>query len=141
MTPHVGEFCRLTGDTIAWIQSHFIEKAVDFARTYDVICVLKDFHTITANPYGLSFLNLSGNNGMATGGSGDVLSGIIGAFLAQGMKGMDAASMGVYIHGLAGDIARESMGTHAMIASDLIDGLKEVWKGTEYAEYESICRD
>lgn len=134
MTPHLGEFARLTNNSIVWIQNHFVESAIDFARTYDVICVLKDFHTITANPYGLSYLNLTGNNGMATGGSGDVLSGIIGAFLAQGMKGMEASSLGVFVHGLAGDFARQKMGTHSMMASDIIDALKEVWKGTDYAE-------
>ena len=134
MTPHLGEFSRLTGHSVAWIQNHFVESAVEFARTYDVICVLKDFHTITANPYGTSYLNLSGNNGMATAGSGDVLSGIIGALLAQGLKGVQAASYGVYIHGLAGDVACCKMGTHAMMASDIIEALQEVWKGTDYAK-------
>lgn len=134
MTPHLGEFSRLSKNSVEWIQNHLIDSAVDFARTYDVICVLKDFHTVTANPYGLSFLNLSGNNGMATAGSGDVLAGIIGALLAQGLKGMEASSFGVFIHGLAGDIAREKMGTHSIMASDIIDALKEVWKGIDYAE-------
>ncbi len=135
MTPHLGEFSRLTNNTVHWIQSHFIESAIDFARTYDVICVLKDFHTITAVPFGLSYLNLSGNNGMATGGSGDVLAGIIGSLLAQGVKGQDAAAYGAYIHGLAGDQTRNKIGTHAMMASDIIEALREVWKGTENAEY------
>ena len=134
MTPHLGEFSRLTNQTIHWIQSDLVESAVDFARTYDIICVLKDFHTVTANPYGLSYLNLSGNNGMATGGSGDVLSGVIGALLAQGMKAQDAAAYGVYIHGLAGDIARTYSGCHALIASDIIEALKDVWKGTDYVK-------
>lgn len=134
MTPHLGEFSRLTGNSISWIQNHLLETAIDFARTYDVICVLKDFHSVIANPYGLSYLNLSGNNGMATGGSGDVLSGIIGAFLAQGMKGSSAAAYGVFIHGLAGDAARKNMGTHAMMAGDIIEALKDVWKGIDHAE-------
>ena len=134
MTPHLGEFSRLTKTSVEWIQNHLVESAIDFARTYDVICVLKDFRTITANPYGLSFLNLSGNNGMATGGSGDVLTGIIGAFLAQGQKGMDASAYGVFIHGLAGDLAREKMGTHSIMASDIIDALKDVWKGIDHAK-------
>lgn len=134
MTPHLGEFSRLTKQTINWIQSNLVESAVDFARTYDVICVLKDFHTVTANPYGLSYLNLSGNNGMATGGSGDVLSGVIGALLAQGTKVQDAAAYGVYIHGLSGDIARTYSGCHALIASDIIEALKDVWKGTDYVK-------
>lgn len=134
MTPHLGEFSRMTNHSIEWIQNHFIESAIDFARTYDVICVLKDFHTLTINPYGLSFLNITGNNGMATGGSGDVLSGVIGALLAQGLKASDAAAYGVYIHSLAGDMAKEHTGYHAMIASDIVEALKEVWRGTEYAQ-------
>ena len=68
---------------------------------------------------------------MATAGSGDVLTGIIGAFLAQGYKGADAAAYGVYVHGLAGDYAKRSMGTHAITASDIIEGLKEVWNKVE----------
>ena len=71
---------------------------------------------------------------MATGGSGDVLAGIIGALLAQGLKGMEASSYGVYIHGLAGDLVREKMGTHSIMASDIIDALKEIWKGIDHAE-------
>ena len=130
-TPHLGEFSRLTNQSIAWIQNHLIESAVDFSRTYDVICVLKDFHTVTANPYGLSYLNLSGNNGMATGGSGDVLSGMIAALLAQGMKGQEASAYGVYLHGLAGDYAKEQAGCHGMMASDIINALKDIWKGID----------
>ena len=135
MTPHLGEFSRLVNKSIFWIQNHFVESAVDFARTYDVICVLKDFRTITANSYGLSYLNLSGNNGMATGGSGDVLAGIIGALVAQGINGAEASAFGVFIHGLAGDAARQKMGTYSVMASDIIDGLKDIWKGIDYAEY------
>ena len=135
LTPHLGEFSRLDKKTVDWIQHHLVESAIDFARTYDVICVLKDFRTVTANPYGISYLNMSGNNGMATGGSGDALAGVIGALLVQGVNGVEASAMGVYIHGLAGDVAREKMGTHSVMASDIIDGLKEIWKGIDYAEY------
>lgn len=135
LTPHLGEFSRLVNKSVFWIQNHLVESAIDFARNYDVICTLKDFRTVSASPYGMSYLNLSGNNGMATGGSGDVLAGIIGALLVQGFKGIEASAFGVYIHGLAGDAARAKMGTHAVMASDIIEGLKEVWKGIDYAEY------
>ena len=135
LTPHLGEFSRLVNKSIPWIQNHFTESAVEFARTYDVICVLKDFHTISANPFGISYLNLTGNNGMATGGSGDVLAGVIGALLVQGLNDINASAYGVFIHGLAGDFAREKMGTHSIMASDIIESLKEVWKGIDYAEY------
>ena len=134
LTPHVGEFSRLVKKSVFWIQNHFVESAVDFARTYDVICALKDFRTISANPYGISFLNLSGNNGMATGGSGDVLAGVIGALLVQGINGIESCAFGTYIHGLAGDVARQKMGTHAIMSSDIIDALKDVWKGIDHAE-------
>lgn len=135
LTPHLGEFSRLVDKSVFWIQNHFVESAIDFARTYDVVCVLKDFRTISANSYGMSYLNLSGNNGMATGGSGDVLAGIIGALLVQGINGIESAAFGAFIHGLAGDAAREKMGTHAVMASDIIESLKDVWKGIDYAEY------
>jgi NAD(P)H-hydrate epimerase len=107
LTPHVGEFSRLVNKSVFWIQDHLVEAAIDFAKTYKVVCVLKDFHTVSANPCGISLLNLSGNNGMATGGSGDVLAGVIAALMVQGIKGIEASGFGVFIHGLAGDIARE----------------------------------
>ena len=94
-----------------------------------MICVLKDFHTVTAIPYALGYLNLSGNHGMATAGSGDVLSGIIGALLAQGMTADRAAPLGVFIHGLAGDRAAEENGKRAMIATDLVEGLTNFKEG------------
>ena len=134
-TPHVGEFSRLVNKSVFWVQNHLVEAALEFAKKYDVVCVLKDAHTISANPCGMSFLNLSGNNGMATGGSGDVLTGVIGALLLQGINAVESAAFGVYIHGLAGDVAREKIGTHSIMASDIIDALKDVWKGIDYAEY------
>ena len=99
--------------------------AVEFAQTYDVICVLKDFHTVTAVPYGMTYLNLSGNFGMATAGSGDVLSGMMGSLLAQGMK-PDLAALAVYLHGLAGDAAASLHGKSSLMATDLIDGIAAV---------------
>ena len=131
ITPHLGEFSRLINNSVSWIQNHLVESAVEYARTYDVICVLKDYHTVIANPYGLGFLNLSGNNGMATAGSGDVLAGMIASLLAQGIKAIDAASFGVFLHGLAGDEAKTYYGEHGMIASDIVDGLVKVWNKLE----------
>lgn len=127
LTPHLGEMSRLTGDLVSFIQARLIPSAVEFAQTYDVICVLKDFHTVTAVPYGLTCLNLSGNDGMAVAGSGDVLSGILGSLLAQGMK-PEHAALGVYVHGLAGDAAAKKCGRASMRAEDLIDGLKAVMR-------------
>jgi NAD(P)H-hydrate epimerase len=123
VTPHLGEMARLTGDTVSLIQTRLVETAQEFAMRYDVVCVLKDSNTITAVPYGMTYVNTSGNHGMATAGSGDVLSGVIGALLSQG-TGVDiASSFGVYLHGRAGDFAKASVGARAMIADDIIDGL------------------
>lgn len=124
VTPHLGEMARLTGDTVSLIQTRIMETAQEFARQYEVICVLKDFHTITAVPYGCNYINLSGNHGMATAGSGDVLSGIIGSYLAQGKNAAEAAYTGVYVHGLAGDAARKRCGGAALMATDIIEGLE-----------------
>ena len=123
LTPHLGEMSRLTGNSISWIQNHILDSAKEFARQYHVTCVLKDFHTIIANAYGLSFINNTGNSGMATAGSGDVLSGIIGGLIALGMDSEKAASMGVLLHGMAGDKAAQQKGEAGMMAGDIVEGL------------------
>lgn len=128
LTPHLGEMARLTKDSISLIQTRLIASAAEFAQNYEVICVLKDFHTVTAVPYGQNYVNLSGNHGMATAGSGDVLAGIIGSLLAQGMK-PELAALGVYLHGLAGDAAAQMHGRAALKASDLIEGVGTVLQG------------
>jgi NAD(P)H-hydrate epimerase len=119
---------RLTGDSISLIQTRLVETAQEFAMRYDVVCVLKDANTITAVPYGLTYVNTSGNHGMATAGSGDVLSGIIGTLLSQGVGVDMAASFGVYLHGRAGDAARASVGARAMIADDIMNGLSDIFQ-------------
>jgi NAD(P)H-hydrate epimerase len=126
VTPHLGEMARLTGKTIPQLGSDLPKAADAFAKENHLICVLKDFHTVTAIPDGLTYLNLSGNAGMATAGSGDVLSGMIGSLLAQGMKPEEAAPLGVYIHGLAGDEAKKRCGERALLASDIIQGVREI---------------
>lgn len=126
VTPHLGEMSRLCSDTVAYIQNHLIEVAEEFARQYNVICVLKDEHTITSVPYRQTYLNLSGNSGMATAGSGDVLSGIIGGLMAQGMSAEDAAPAGVYLHGKAGDVMQARHSRSGLMASDLTEGLRFV---------------
>ncbi len=128
VTPHLGEMARLTGDSVSFIQSKLIDSATDFANKYNVICVLKDFRTITALPYSSVYINLSGNPGMASAGSGDVLSGVIGGLLAQGVVSEKAAGLGVYIHGLAGDEALTQKGSYSMMANDIIDGLSHVMR-------------
>ena len=93
------------------------------------MCVLKDHNTAVALPHGDEiYINQSGNSGMSTGGSGDVLDGIIAGLLAQGAKPYIAATLGVYIHGLAGDIASEKLSEYSVMASDIIDALPEVFR-------------
>ena len=111
ITPHLGEMSRLTGDSIAFIQTRLIDTADKFAGKFHVTCVLKDEHTVVATPHGRTYLNLSGNHGMATAGSGDVLTGIIGSLLApEGRHRDTAAALGVYLHGLSGDTALKECG-------------------------------
>lgn len=131
VTPHIGEMARLTNGTVSYTKSRYLEVAKDFAQTYDVVCVLKDARTVTAVPYGMSYLNLSGNQGMATAGSGDVLSGIIGALLAMGVAAKTASPLGVFLHGCAGDLIAERIGKRGLMASDIINGLKILWKQVE----------
>lgn len=127
VTPHLGEMARLTGKTVSEIQQNIIHTACDFAERYGVVCVLKDAHTITAVPSGEAYLNLTGNCGMATAGSGDVLSGVIGSLLGQNLTAETAAVLGVYLHGMAGDKIRAKTGTYGMMAEDIIEGLTEIW--------------
>ena len=126
VTPHLGEMSRLTGDGISFIQSRLLDAAKDFADTYNVVCVLKDERTVTATPYGPAYLNLSGNSGMATAGSGDVLAGIIGSLMAQGLEADTAAPLAVYLHGVAGDEMLKETGKSGLIASDIIEGIRRI---------------
>ena len=134
LTPHLGEMARLNHCSVADIQNDLIGVATDMVQRFGVTCVLKDFHTVIACWDGDLYLNLSGNNGMATAGSGDVLAGIIGGLLAQGLTLKQAATAGVFLHGLAGDFIATKTGLHAMMANDLIDGLQMIWKQVEEDE-------
>jgi len=117
LTPHPKEFERLFGPS----KNSFERNALlrDRAKTYGVIIALKGAYTCIADPEGNAFFNASGNPGMATGGSGDVLSGLIAGLLAQGYTPLEAAKLGVYLHGLAGDLAAQDIGQEALIAGDL----------------------
>ncbi|RJQ04076.1 MAG: NAD(P)H-hydrate dehydratase [Bacillota bacterium] len=119
LTPHPGEMARLTGLTVADVQSDRLGVALDRARAWGSVVVLKGAGTVTASPEGRAWVNATGNPGMATGGSGDVLAGAIGAFLAQGSSSVEAALLGVSSHGLAGDLAARDLGPRGLIASDI----------------------
>ncbi|MCP4683822.1 MAG: NAD(P)H-hydrate dehydratase [bacterium] len=128
LTPHPGEFKRLAEVDVPEDINERTQVARKFAAEHDVVLVLKGSPTLVAGPDGDCWLNPTGNDGMATGGSGDVLSGIIGSFLAQDMRPIDAAVCGVYVHGLAGDLAAEALTARAMIAGDMIEYLPQVFE-------------
>ena len=126
VTPHLGEMARLTGKSIPSIQENILYTARQFAKEYRAICVLKDARTVTALPDGRAWVNASGNNGMATAGSGDVLTGILAGLAAQGMEPQRAAPMGVYLHGLAGDVQAADRGRYGLMAQDILEGIARV---------------
>lgn len=118
LTPHLGEMSRLTGKSVRALQTGLIQAASDYSKATGAVCVMKDARTIVAAPDGRVYVNTSGNCGMAAGGSGDLLAGILGALRAEGMDSFESACLGVYLHGLYGDKARERYGVRTMIASD-----------------------
>ncbi|MDK2821657.1 MAG: ADP-dependent NAD(P)H-hydrate dehydratase / NAD(P)H-hydrate epimerase [Clostridia bacterium] len=131
LTPHPGEMGRLLGKTAAKVQEDRLEIARKAACDWQVILVLKGARTVIAWPDGQVYINPTGNPGMATAGSGDILTGIIAGLVAQGLKPGIAAAMGVYIHGAAGDLAAAYKGQHALLAGDILDYLPSVLQGLE----------
>jgi ADP-dependent NAD(P)H-hydrate dehydratase / NAD(P)H-hydrate epimerase len=123
ITPHPGEMARLVGSSIADVQANRIEVASDFATTRRVYVVLKGHRTVIATPEGRVYINPTGNPGMATGGTGDVLTGMIAAWLAQLLDAEAACRLAVFLHGAAGDLAEAREGQVSMIATDLLDCL------------------
>lgn len=119
ITPHIGEFDRLFGNHNS--NEERLKKAIEMAKYYNIIIVLKGHYTATVKPTGRVFFNSNGNAGMATAGSGDVLTGVIASFMAQGYKPEQAAFLGVFVHGLAGDIAMEKWGQYGLLASEIAD--------------------
>ena len=119
ITPHPGEMARLLGVSIEQVQSDRIEHAREFATTHRLHVVLKGHRTIVAGPEGRTFINLTGNPGMATGGTGDLLTGMIAAWFAQMLDAEAACKLAVYLHGTAGDLAEADEGDTALVATDI----------------------
>ena len=119
VTPHIGEMARLLRKTSQQVLNERIDCCRNYAKSQHLICVEKDARTVISDGEAI-YINTSGNDGMATGGSGDVLTGMICGLLAQGMEPLDAAVFGAYLHGLAGDEAKRKLGGYAMLAGDLI---------------------
>lgn len=131
LTPHPGEMARLTGRTIDQIQNDRLGTAAAKAAQWDAVVALKGAGTVVAGPDGTIFINNTGNPGMAAGGSGDVLTGIIAGLLGQGMQALHAAAAGVCLHGLAGDKAVRNKGMSGLLASDLLEQLPAVLRTME----------
>jgi NAD(P)H-hydrate epimerase len=130
LTPHPGEFARLAGSDTATIQKDRENMAAEFASRHEVVLVLKGHESIITDGKRIA-VNTTGNSGMATGGTGDVLTGLIAALLAQGMEAFEAAQLGAHLHGLAGDLAAKELSKPALIASDLPRYLGGAWKKVE----------
>lgn len=135
LTPHMGEMSRLTGKSVRELQESREASALTYARSTGTICVLKDACTVTAGPDGTVWYNLSGNAGMATAGSGDVLAGVLAGMLCMyrgralsASEATELAAMGAFIHGTAGDLAAEKKGMYGMKAGDLLLTISEVLK-------------
>lgn len=128
LTPHPGEMARLLNISISEVQRRRKEIAKSFAKDYNCVVVLKGHNTVVAAVDGRVCVNKTGNSGMATAGSGDVLTGIIAAFLGQGLSAFESAKYSVYLHGLAGDLAAGEKTQAGMIASDIIDKIPEAIK-------------
>jgi ADP-dependent NAD(P)H-hydrate dehydratase len=127
LTPHPGEFARLIGSDIRTVQADRQGLAVRFAAEHGVVLLLKGHGTIVTDGRRM-YQNATGNPGMATGGTGDVLTGLIAALLGQGLEPFAAAQLGAWWHGRAGDLARDELGEICLVASDLLEYLPRAWR-------------
>jgi ADP-dependent NAD(P)H-hydrate dehydratase / NAD(P)H-hydrate epimerase len=150
ITPHPGEMARLAGCSIPDVQKDRLGVARKFAREHELIVVLKGNRTLVVQPDGEAWINTTGNPGMSTGGTGDILTGMVAAMIAQTMHARNAAEISysalkavcaaVHLHGLAGDVMRESVGEHSMVATDLLRGLPEAFSRARRAAQETFVR-
>jgi NAD(P)H-hydrate epimerase len=141
ITPHPGEMARLADCSIPDVQKDRLGVARKFAREHEVIVVLKGHRTLVARADGEAWVNTTGNPGMATGGTGDILTGMVAGMMAQHPKqAFEAVLAAVHLHGLAGDVMRETMGEHSLVATDLLTGLPEAFRRTQSAAQEKLVR-
>jgi NAD(P)H-hydrate epimerase len=139
ITPHPGEMARLAGCTTADVQADRLGVARKFAREQALIVVLKGYRTLTVRPDGEGWVSTTGNPGMSTGGTGDILTGTVAGLMAQHPGNVFLAVLGaVHLHGLAGDVMRESVGEHSLVATDLLRGLPEAFRRTRKAAQEKM---
>ena len=137
VTPHLKEMSRLVHKTVEEVSKDLPKSAQSFAQRYQAVCALKDARTVIGLPEGGFIVNVTGNHGMATGGSGDALAGYLAGFLAQNMPAGQAAALGVCLHGMAGDLAAEEKGAFGMTASDILNQLPYAAKRASETEQSS----
>ncbi len=139
ITPHPGEMARLAGTTVATVEKDRLQVARVFARDHAVMVVLKGHRTLIVDPSGSAWVNATGNPGMATGGTGDILTGMIAGLIAQNPQRLgEAVRAAVYLHGLAGDLARDSFGEQCMTATDLLTFLPEAYRRARARAQEPV---
>jgi len=131
LTPHPGEMSRLTNIKKSFIEENRKDISTTFAKKNNCTLLLKGHHTVVSSSSGEVYVNKTGNAGMATAGSGDVLTGIIASFLSQKLSAFDSAKYGAYLHGKAGDIAEKTLGKISLIATDIIDQVPTVLKSSK----------
>ena len=141
ITPHPGEMARLVGCSVADVQKDRLGVARKFAREHELIVVLKGNRTLVVQPDGEAWVNTTGNPGMSTGGTGDILTGMVAGMIAQHPNdALLAVIAAVHLHGLAGDVMRESVGEHSMVATDLLRGLPEAFRRAQkHAQDKFVC--
>ena len=127
LTPHPKEMARLLNCKVDEVKAEPFTRLTEFAESNAVVCALKDARTLVARKNTNVYVNLTGNSAMAKAGSGDVLAGVVSGLIAQGTDTYSATCMGVYLHGLAGDIARDKKGKYSVLASDIIDALGDAF--------------
>jgi NAD(P)H-hydrate epimerase len=149
ITPHPGEMSRLTGLSVTKVQQDRVKVARDFAAAHRCIVILKGAHTVVADHAGSVWINTTGNPGMATGGTGDILTGMIAGLVGQAVSGKSKSdhtklmlhvAAAVYLHGLAGDLARDRLGEHSLIATDLLKFLPDAFRAIPALAQERFVR-
>lgn len=128
ITPHIKEMARLMEKETDYIRENIVQCAREFSLKYGCVTVIKDAATVVSSPTGKIIINTTGNSGMSKGGSGDVLAGIIGGLISQNLSVYEAAGMGVYLHGLAGDYAAAEKGEYSLLSSDILEKLPELFR-------------
>jgi hydroxyethylthiazole kinase-like uncharacterized protein yjeF len=139
ITPHPGEMARLAGCSIADVQKDRLGVARKFAREHELVVVLKGHRTLVAQQDGETWVNTTGNPGMSTGGTGDILTGMVAGMMAQhSADAFMAVLAAVHLHGLAGDVIRDRVGEHSLVATDLLQGLPEAFRRTRLKAQEKL---